>query len=284
VSNHSGVLYIVATPIGNLEDISARARRILATVDLIAAEDTRHSKKLLSALGVKVPLTSYHNFNERERAPAIIALLKQGKQIALIADAGTPLINDPGYHLVSMAHAEGMRVVPVPGPAALVCALSAAGLPTARFVFEGFAPAKQAARRKRFTALQTEIRTIIFYETPQRIVNFLEDAITVFGEARVAALARELTKKFETIKKASLADLLVFVQTDAHQQKGEFVVLINGADSSANADEQEAKRVLGILLSSLGAREAAAMTAMLTGKRKNVLYPLALALLNSQAK
>ena len=282
VSKHTGVLYIVATPIGNLEDISLRARRILSEVDIVAAEDTRHSKKLLSALGIKAPLRAYHDFNESDRAPALIASLVQGKRVALIADAGTPLISDPGYRLVSMAHARGIAVVPVPGPTALVCALSVAGLPCDRFVFEGFAPAKQTLRLKHFTALQAETRTIIFYETPQRIVHFLADAMTVFGAARSAAIARELTKRFETIKKASLAELLVFVQADQQRQKGEFVALIHGAQPGPVADDDEAKRVLRILLSCLGVREAAAIAARLTGQRKNALYQLALAMQNKK--
>ncbi len=282
MSRHSGVLYIVATPIGNLEDVSARAKRILAEVDLIAAEDTRHSRKLLAALGIRTPLQAYHNFNEHEAARRLIEALKAGRDVALIADAGTPLINDPGYRLVSAAHAEGLQVVPVPGPAALIAAFSAAGLPPTRFAFEGFAPDKHAARLKIFTALKTERRTLIFYETPQRIVHFLEDAVTVFGGMRPAALARELTKKFETIKKANLAGLLAFVQADEQQQKGEFVLLIGAAEAGTHADEQEARRVLSILLDSLGVRQAAAIAAALTGQRKNALYELALKMHNEK--
>ena len=276
MSNNTGVLYIVATPIGNLEDISARTRRILAEVDLIAAEDTRHSKKLLNGLGIKKSMQPYHDFNEQDAAVQIVDSLKQGKRIALISDAGTPLINDPGYRLVSLAHEEGIQVVPVPGPAALICALSAGGLATDRFVFEGFAPEKRAARVKHFAKLQMETRTIIFYEAPHRIAAFMEDAASVFGDERLATLARELTKKFETIKRARISDLLNFLREDQQQQKGEFVVLIEGRQEETGIDDFEAKRILGVLLSHLGVKAAAAATADITGRRKNELYQLAL--------
>ena len=278
MSNQTGALYVVATPIGNLEDISDRARAVLAAVDLIAVEDTRHSKKLLSVLGIKTPMQAYHDFNERDAAAKLLERLKQGRDIALISDAGTPLINDPGYHIVSMAHEHNIRVIPVPGPSALICALSASGLPVNRFTFEGYAPEKQAARRQHMQMLCNETRTIVFYETPHRIMAFMEDAIACFGPDRVITIARELTKKYETIRKGTLTELQVWMRENEEQCKGEFVVLIEGVDSEVSSDEAEIRRILAVLLRSLPVKEAAAMAAEITGGKKNDLYKLALVL------
>lgn len=278
MSNHSGNLYIVATPIGNLDDISVRAKQVLARVDLILAEDTRHSRKLLNALGLNTPMRSCHDFNEREVASDMVRLLQEGKELALISDAGTPLISDPGYHLVNMAHEKGITVVPVPGPSALICALSAAGLPTDRFTFEGFAPERPVARLNCFRELETECRTIVFYESPHRIMDFLRDAVTVFGASRPATLARELTKKFESLRQGTLEQLLALLQEDEQQRKGEFVVVIRGNTEDTGVNDVEVRRVLKLLLTTLPVKKAAALAAEITGKRKNELYQLALQL------
>lgn len=272
-----GALYVVATPIGNLGDFSARAVEVLGAVARIAAEDTRHSAPLLQRYGIATPMVSLHEHNERARVEKLIAELQAGAALALISDAGTPLISDPGFHLVRAAQRAGIRVIPVPGACALIAALSAAGLPTDRFVFEGFLPAKAAARHARLTALGTETRTLAFYEASHRIVATLADMAAVFGAQRPAVLARELTKTFETIRAAGLAELLAFVHADVNQQKGEFVVLVQGAEAPAH-DETDAERVLNILLAELPVKQAAALTERITGVKKNELYKMALAL------
>ena len=275
----SGILYVVATPIGNLEDLSARASRILADVDLILAEDTRQSVKLLRHYGINTPMQSFHDFNERELVVEILGRLRQGKDIALISDAGTPLICDPGFQLVGRAIAGGISVVPIPGPSAIITALSVAGLPTNRFVFEGFVPEQRSARKKLLKSLAYEARTIVLFETPHRIVAFLEAAVDVFGPDRDAVLARELTKKFETIDRAPLGELLVQMQAGVSVSKGEFVVLISGYRRQKSEEELETSRILEILLAhSLSIKTAAAITAEITGARKNSLYKHALEL------
>jgi 16S rRNA (cytidine1402-2'-O)-methyltransferase len=274
VSN-PGVLYIVATPIGNLDDISTRARESLASVNVIAAEDTRHSGVLLQRLGVRTPALSYHEHNERERLPELIALLKSGQSVALISDAGTPLVSDPGYHLVRAAQAEGIRVTPVPGPCAAIAALSVSGLPSDRFAFEGFPPARAAARLKYFQALNSEPRTLIFYESAHRIVESLQDMVESFGGTREALLARELTKQYETVRAAPLAELAGFVAREPNQQKGEFVIVLRGAPEQA-ASPREAERILRVLLTHMATSQAAAITAELTGLKRQELYDLAL--------
>ena len=278
VSDQAGKLYIVATPIGNLEDISARALAVLREVDLIAAEDTRHSKRLLSHYAITTPLRSYHDFNERQAAQALMKSLRAGLQVALISDAGTPLINDPGYHLVCAAHEHSIRVVPVPGPCAAIAALSAAGLPTDRFVFEGYAPEKQAARAARFKELAQEPRTLVFYEAPHRIRGFLADAEAAFGARRQATLARELTKRFETIRRDELGALHAAVTEEASWSKGEYVVIVHGAEARREEGEEEAQRVLTILLQELPLKQAAKLAAGITGRKKNELYELGLKL------
>lgn len=273
-----GSLYVVATPIGNLDDISARALRILREVALIAAEDTRHSARLLQHFGIQTPLAACHEHNERDQGGRFLARLQAGEDVALISDAGTPLISDPGYHLVRQARAAGIAVVPVPGACALIAALSAAGLPSDRFIFEGFLPAKAAGRRARLEQVREEPRTLIFYEAPHRILECLQDMREVFGDDRPALLARELTKTFETLQGLPLAELCEWVAADSNQQRGECVVLVAGwqAPEGEEAVSAEALRVLDLLLSEMPLRRAAALAAEITGVRKNVLYQVAL--------
>jgi len=282
-SVEAGVLYVVATPIGNLADISPRALAVLAGVDLIAAEDTRHSGRLLQEYQITSKTLALHDHNERDRAPDVVARLAQGKSVALISDAGTPLISDPGFHLVRLAREQGFKVVPVPGASAMIAALSAAGLPSDRFVFEGFLPSKGTARKKRLEAMATETRTLIFYEAPHRLLDTLADMAAVFGADRHVVLARELTKTFETIKGDAVAVLLEWASADADQQKGEMVLLVKGVSVDASeendiANNAEAQRVLKILLEELPLSQASALTAKITGGKKKPLYQLGLSL------
>ncbi|MFC4864396.1 16S rRNA (cytidine(1402)-2'-O)-methyltransferase [Pseudomonas sp. MAHUQ-62] len=273
-----GTLYVVATPIGNLDDITARALRVLKEVSLVAAEDTRHSVRLLQHFGIETPLAACHEHNERDQGGRFLARLQAGDDVALISDAGTPLISDPGFHLVRQARAAGIPVVPVPGACALIAALSSAGLPSDRFIFEGFLPAKTTARRGRLEALKEEPRTLIFYEAPHRLLESLEDMRGVFGGDRPAVLARELTKTFETLKGAPLEELCGWVAADSNQQRGECVVLVGGwqAPEGEGALSEEALRVLDLLLAELPVKRAAALAAEITGVRKNLLYQAAL--------
>lgn len=270
-------LYVVATPIGNLSDISVRAIDILKQVDLIACEDTRHSVRLLNHLGINKPLLSYHDHNETEQTQNLIGKLLEGQRIALISDAGTPLISDPGYQLVRQAHENKIRVIPLPGPCALIAALSASGLPSDRFAFEGFLPAKHQARVDCLEKLKHETRTLIFYESTHRIVASLGDMVTVFGGDRRAVIARELTKAFETLRGASLAELVAWVNEDANQRKGEVVLLVHGAPA-LDTDETriETEKVLAVLLEELPVKQAAQLAAKITGGKKNTLYQMAL--------
>jgi 16S rRNA (cytidine1402-2'-O)-methyltransferase len=269
---------VVATPIGNLEDISARALRVLREVKLIAAEDTRHSARLLQHFGINTPLTACHEHNEREEGSRLVQRLLGGDDLALVSDAGTPLISDPGYHLVRNARAAGVRVVPVPGACALIAALSASGLPSDRFVFEGFLPARSTARRQRLQAVVEEPRTLIFYEAPHRLLECLADLRELFGVERPAVLGRELTKTFETIKGAPLGELHDWVAADSNQQRGECVLLVEGWQAPEGEDmlSTEALRVLDLLLAELPLKRAAALAAEITGVRKNLLYQQAL--------
>ncbi|QJP11341.1 16S rRNA (cytidine(1402)-2'-O)-methyltransferase [Pseudomonas multiresinivorans] len=273
-----GTLYVVATPIGNLDDISARALKVLADVALIAAEDTRHSVRLLQHFGIQTPLAACHEHNEREQGGRFLTKLQAGEDVALISDAGTPLISDPGYHLVRQARAAGIPVVPVPGACALIAALSAAGLPSDRFVFEGFLPAKAAGRRGRLEALVDEPRTLIFYEAPHRVLECIEDMAAIFGDERPALLARELTKTFETLKGLPLGELREFVASDSNQQRGECVLLVAGkpAPEGDEAVDAQTLRVLDLLLAEMPVKRAAALAAEITGARKNQLYQIAL--------
>ncbi|MBI3546367.1 MAG: 16S rRNA (cytidine(1402)-2'-O)-methyltransferase [Gammaproteobacteria bacterium] len=278
VSN-PGQLYVVATPIGNLEDMTPRALRILSQVDLIAAEDTRHSGRLLKHFGVASKTEALHEHNERSQVPRLIEILQSGKSIAFITDAGTPLISDPGFHLVRAARQAGLNVIPVPGACAAIAALSAAGLPSDRFVFEGFPPAKSAARRAVFEKLNEETRTLIFYESPHRILESLQDMLEIFGSEREAVIARELTKQFETVQGGALQKLCAWVNADKDQQLGEFVILIHGVPrSEREAVDADAERVLKILLQELPVSQATALAAKITGLKKNRLYDYALSI------
>jgi 16S rRNA (cytidine1402-2'-O)-methyltransferase len=274
-----GILYVVATPIGNLDDMTPRAVAVLKAVQVIAAEDTRHSGRLLAHYQIPTPTLALHEHNERELAPKLVARMGGGEDVALISDAGTPLVSDPGFHLVRLAREQGIKVVPIPGVSAVMAAISVSGLPSDRFVFEGFLPQKSGARQKRLQALVAEPRTLIFYEAPHRILHTLKDMATVFGPQRHAVLARELTKTFETIKDAALEQLLAWVKSDANQQKGEMVLLVHGApeDGSATSDA-EAVRILNILLEELSLSQASALAAKITGLKKKQLYQMGLSL------
>ena len=271
------ILYVVATPIGNLSDMVPRAVEVLQTVSIIAAEDTRHSGKLLAHYNITTPMISYHDHSDEQRLEQIMRHLHEGKSVALISDAGTPLISDPGYRLVTDVRKAGYAVIPIPGPCAAVAALSAAGLPTDRFVFEGFLPAKSAARQKRLELLQHEERTLVFYESTHRIVETLEDMAQVFGVDRQAVIARELTKTFETIISAPLQELQAILNADAHQCKGEFVVLLKGVDErDKHALDPDAERILKILLEELSVKQASELAAKITGVSKKAFYQFAL--------
>ena len=263
----------MATPIGNLGDLSARAREVLASVDLIAAEDTRHTKQLLQSCGVDRPLTSLHEHNEAERSNALIARLLKGESIALVSDAGTPLISDPGFDLVGAARARGVNVVAIPGPCAAIAALSIAGLPTDRFVFEGFLPAKSGARRARLEELVAEPRTLVFYEAPHRLVELLRDLAAVFTPQRRAVVSRELTKRFETTYAGALEDLLDLAGRDADMSRGEIVVIVAGdAAAARSAASVDADQLLRALLEELPPAQAAKIAARATGEKRADLY------------
>jgi len=267
-----GTLYVVATPIGNREDISPRAVETLRAVALIAAEDTRHSKPLLAYLGIDTPLKALHEHNEEVVAQALVERLAGGEDIALISDAGTPLVSDPGYRLVRAARAAGVPVSPVPGACAAIAALSAAGLPSDRFVFEGFLPAKSGARRSRLAGLASEPRTLIFYESPHRVAEVLGDMREAFGDAREAVLARELTKHFETVLGAPLAELAARVAADPDQQRGECVLLVAGCSDDAEARRAEGRRLFALLREELPPSKAARLAGNFTGASRKDLY------------
>ncbi len=280
----TGCLYIVATPIGNLGDISARALEILGSVDVIAAEDTRHTRRLLQHFAIGTPLLSLHEYNERERHLKLVERVASGERIALVSDAGTPLISDPGFVLVRAARQQGLSVVPVPGPCAIVAALSAAGLPTDRFTFEGFLPGKRKARRDALEALRHESRTLVFYESPHRIAGTLSEAADVFGADRQAVLARELTKTFETFLSGGLGELVAALEADSNAGRGEMVLMIAGAASGRRDEGEdggqwiEQDRLLDVLQREVGVKTAARLAAEITGLARNRLYQRALAL------
>lgn len=275
-------LYIVATPIGHFEDLTARAAQVLKMVDYIVAEDTRHSKPLLSKLGIQKKMLALHEHNERVQAGNVCEQMLEGMNVALISDAGTPLISDPGYHLVRQAQALGIRVIPIPGASALITALSASGLPTDRFVFEGFLSAKSTSRCKQLEKFQLETRTMVFYEAPHRIIETLSDMLKIFGQAREAVLARELTKTFETIRRASLIELFNWVRSDNNQARGEIVLLVAGAVKD-DQDEinEETLRMLKILLKELPVNQAAHLLAKITNIPKRTLYELGIKIKSS---
>lgn len=274
------VLYVVATPIGNLADISERALKVLRSVDLIAAEDTRHTRQLLMHFVINKPLFSVHDHNEHQRVEKVLQELANGQSIALVSDAGTPLISDPGFVVVQAVRKAGYPVVPVPGACAMVAALSAAGLPTDRFCFEGFLPAKSSGRKKQLKTVIKETRTLVFYESPHRVLDSLKDMAEVLGDEREITLARELTKTFETFLIGSLAEVIQQVEQDANQQRGEFVLVVAGAAPEDDAEAQEiaAIDVLKVLLTELPVKQAAALAAKITGQKKNALYQQALSL------
>ena len=271
------VLYVVATPIGNLEDMTPRALRILESVALIAAEDTRHSGRLLSHFNIKTPMIAVHDHNERQQQQKIIEKLQQGLDIALISDAGTPLISDPGFVLVREVRAAGFQVAPVPGCCALVAALCAAGVPSDRFAFEGFPPAKSQQRLNYYTARASEARTLMFYESPHRIIDSLKDIVSAFGPERSIVLARELTKTFETFLGGTAEEVLARVEADPNQRKGEFVLMVEGApEQDDTLLDPRSSEVLDILLEELSVKQASALAAKITGVKKKVLYQAAL--------
>ncbi|NUO77883.1 MAG: 16S rRNA (cytidine(1402)-2'-O)-methyltransferase [Lysobacter sp.] len=267
-----GTLYIVATPIGNLGDLSPRALDTLRTVAAICAEDTRHTRQLLSHFGLERPLLALHQHNEDAQAAQLIARLQAGDSLALVSDAGTPLVSDPGFRLVRAARAAGIRVSPVPGACAAIAALSVAGLASDRFAFEGFLPAKASARRERLTRLAAEPRTLLFYESAHRIEEALADMAAAFGDERPAVLARELTKLFETVLDGSLAQLRERVAADPNQRKGEFVVMIEGAGEDADAQIVEGRRLYAKLIEYLKPSQAAKLAAELSGAPRKALY------------
>jgi 16S rRNA (cytidine1402-2'-O)-methyltransferase len=273
----TGVLYVVATPIGNLGDISARAREILAAVSAVAAEDTRHSGRLLRELGLERPLVSLHEHNERARVAELVARLQRGESIALVSDAGTPLVSDPGYLLVAAAVDAGLVVTPVPGPNAAIAALSASGLPCDRFCFEGFLPSRAAARRRRLAELAAETRTLILYEAPHRMADCLADLASACGDGRRACVAREITKRFETFYHGTLAELAARAKSDPDLARGESVVLVAGAPA-AEPGAAGLDATLSVLLRHLPPSAAAAAAAALTGVRRADAYARALAL------
>ena len=273
----TGTLYIVATPIGNLDDITFRAFEVLKSVDFVLAEDARHSKTLLSHLDISKPIRAFHEHNEREKTKAIISEIYSGKSIALISDAGTPLISDPGYFLVAQAKKEGLKVVPIPGPTALITALSASGLASDSFTFLGFLPSKQTARIKLLTGLAGRTETIIFYESPKRVLATLTDMQTIFGDSREVCLAKELTKAFETIHTGSIPNLIEYLTIDQNHQKGEFVILISATNKIDLAEaEIQLDSLLPILCAEMGTSKAAKIAAKITGIDKKKCYKRAM--------
>ncbi len=272
----TATLYIVATPIGNVTDISVRALHVLGMVDAVACEDTRNTGNLLSRFGLSRPMIAAHQHNEREVADKIITRLLGGERIALVSDAGTPGVSDPGARIVDAVRAAGLRVVPVPGASAAVTALSASGLVNDQFYFVGFLPAKSKQRESALQQLLTVSATMVFYEAPHRILDCVEALTALFQPERQVVFARELTKLFEEIHRCPLSQALAWVKADAHREKGEYVVLLEGAPSGSDAQEAEAERILQILLAECSVKQAANLTAQITGRKKNALYERAL--------
>ena len=273
-----GTLYIVATPIGNLGDISSRALEVLTQVDIIACEDTRHTQKLLSANAIKNKTLSMHDHNERQRQDYIAQLLQEGKSIALVSDAGTPLISDPGFHLVRHCRSLGLAVSPIPGACAAISALSVAGLPTDRFSFEGFLPSKSGARQSTLLALVDETRTMVFYDAPRRAIDTIKDIVNTLGGERTIVIARELTKTFETIHSDTAENLLAWLEQDANQLKGEMVLIIEGYKADPDEISADVIKTLKLLLAEMKPKKACAIVAEIYGVKKNALYDIALSL------
>lgn len=274
----SGTLYVVATPIGNLGDFSSRGREVLAQVNVIAAEDTRHTGQLLKVFGIHTPMLSLHEHNEAARVQALMERLSAGESVAVVSDAGTPLISDPGYGLVAAAQARGVNVVAVPGPCAVVAALSIAGLPTDRFTFEGFLPAKSSARRAALESLRREARTMVFYESPHRLRDAVSDMVAVFGAERRAVICREITKQFETTYVGTLSELQHASGEDADMSRGEIVMVIAGSAVTGSNATPDTDQLLLALLEDLSPSQAAKIAARVTGGKRGDLYEQALEL------
>lgn len=273
---NQGTLYVIATPIGNLADIGGRAIEVLKQVDLIAAEDTRHSKGLLLHYGIGSPMQAYHEHNEEFITPKLVERLIGGESIALISDAGTPLLSDPGYRLVKAAHESSIKVSPIPGACAAIAALSASGLATDKFLFAGFPPHKQGARQGFYQTFEQQVSTLIFYESSHRIVTSVKDMRQVFGGQRRVVMAREITKTFETIHSCLLEELPEWIEADSNQQKGEFVIVLEGMTEALDTTAVGLEQVLKILLAELSVKQASKLAAQITGMKKNIVYKLAL--------
>lgn len=280
----SAQLFVVATPIGHLDDMTFRSIEVLKSVSVIAAEDTRQSAQLLKHYNISTPLTACHDHNESNKIDILIEKLKSGQNIALVSDAGTPLISDPGFKLVRAAQENGIRVIPVPGACAAIAALSAVGLPSDRFSFEGFLSSKQSQRLIQLEKLKHESQTMIIYEAPHRILDSVKDMADVFGADRPVGFAREITKTFETIKKMTLSELVTFIENDRNQQKGEIVLVIGGAPDAKDQDVEQEKldQLLNRLLQDLSVKAASQLAADLTGIKKKIAYQRALELINQQ--
>lgn len=274
----AGQLYVVATPIGHLDDMTFRAVNVLKSVKLIAAEDTRQSAPLLKHYQIDTPLTACHDHNESHKIQSLIEKLLAGDDIALISDAGTPLISDPGFKLVRLAQQQQIRVIPIAGACAAIAGLSAVGLPSDKFSFQGFLPAKATQRIKQLEQLKDETQTLIFYEAPHRIVDCLQDMVNVFGAERLAGFAREISKTFETIKQMPLGELLTFVQHDPNQQKGEIVVIIDGAEPRPDVADDELDKLLQRLLQDVSVKVASQLASDILGVKKKIAYQRALEL------
>jgi len=277
-NENSGTLYIVATPIGNLKDITLRALEILENVDWIAAEDTRHSRKLLQHYGINKPLISLHDHNEQVKRNELLGKLKQGENGALISDAGTPLISDPGYHLVSLLRSESIRVEPIPGASAIITALSAAGIATNKFTFEGFLAAKQQKRLTQLEALAQESRTMVFYESPHRLMETLKAMASVFGDTRDVVVAKEITKQFETFVSGSLLEVVQFFESNADKVRGEFVLMVSGITCSVELNEPFEKLLEYLLEEGVSVKQSSQIVASYLGIKKKTVYSKALSI------
>ena len=278
MASQLGTLYVVATPIGNLDDISKRAIDTLKQVERILAEDTRRSQQLLTNFSIRGSLTSLHDHNERQRVEQVKRWLEDGDNLALISDAGTPLISDPGYVLVNQLRQDGFKVIPIPGPCAIITALSVAGLPTDRFCFEGFLPAKPSGRRKALQAMSEESRTWVFYESSHRVLDCLNDMLQLLGAERELVLARELTKRFETVLSGTCEEVLEALSSDVNQCRGEFVIMVKGVPEVATAPPVSPELLLQELLPHVSTKTASQIAAKLTGLAKKELYQMALGL------
>ena len=273
-----GTLYLVATPIGNLADITHRALQVLKDADLIACEDTRHTRKLLNHFGIGTATISYHEHNEQDRAEELCELLESGKNVALVSDAGTPLISDPGFRIVKAAAEREISVVPIPGVSAVTTALSASGIPTDQFLFAGFLPARIGARRAKLNQLRETPATLVFYEAPHRLIEVLRDMTRILGAQRSASISRELTKRFETTYSGTLAQLSEAAERDSDMSRGEIVIVVSGAPATSTALELDSDALLRALLEELSPSQAAKVAAHVTGLKRSDLYEAALRL------